>query len=112
MNYFLSPEFSIGYISTPNAFLFSLRNKEGLAPFKSIVKKPSNAIYKHSSYGPTFGYGHHIYIMNKANRNRYSHANFGYQNVYSVPSSVQNKQTLLAGSYRFTPDDWEVFYLG
>ena len=110
--HFLFPESSGGYTSTPNAFLFSLRNEEGLAPFKSMVKRPSYAIYRHLSYGPLFGTGHDIYIADNANSNRNSHANFGYDNVYSVPSGVQNKQTLLAGSNPFTPDEWEVFYLG
>lgn len=100
------------WTSTPNAFLFSLHNEEGLAPFKSVVKKPYRAMYRHSSYGPIFGSGHDIYIANNANSNRNSQANFGYNSVYSVPSDVQNKQTLLAGSHPFTPDDWEVFYLG
>ena len=56
--HFLFPESSGGYTSTPNAFLFSLRNEEGLAPFKSIVKRPSYAIHRHSSIGPLFGIGH------------------------------------------------------
>ena len=31
---------------------------------------------------------------------------------YSVPSGVQDKKTILAGTYKFTPDEVEVFYLG
>ncbi|PFX16087.1 Basement membrane-specific heparan sulfate proteoglycan core protein [Stylophora pistillata] len=85
------------YTSTPNAFLFSLQNKEGLAPFKSMVRRPSYAISRQSGDGPIFGTGNDIYIANNANSNRHSQANFGYNNVYSVPSGVQNKQTLLAG---------------
>ena len=77
-----------------------------------MVKSPSYAIQRHLIFGPLFGTGHDIYIADNANSNRNSQANFGYRNVYSVPSGVQNKETLLAGSNPFTPDEWEVFYLG
>ena len=95
--------------STSNAFIFSLINNEGLAPFKSMVKNPSYAIYRHSSYGPIFGNGNDIYISNNANSNTNSFTNFG--SYYSVPSGVQDRRTILAGTYMFTPDEVEVFYL-
>ena len=98
------------YSTTSNAFIFSLRNKEGLGPFKSMVAKSSNAICSSSSSGPRFGGGHDIYIYNNANSNTYSYTNFG--NSYSVPGGVQDRQTILAGTYSFTPDEVEVFYLG
>ena len=96
-----------GYSS--NSFIFSLINKEGLAPFKSTVKCPKYAIYRDRSYGPTFG-GHEIHISNNANSNTVSYTNFRNR-CYPVPSGVQNMQTILAGSYNFTPDEVEVFYL-
>ena len=97
-----------GYSS--NTFIFSLINKEGLAPFKSMVKSPKHAIYRNGVYGPTFGGGHDIYISDNANSNTGSYTNFN--NIfYHVPSRVQNKLTILAGSYSFTPDEVEVFYL-
>ena len=98
------------YGSTSNAFIFSLRNKEGLAPFKSMVTKPSYAICSSSSYGPTFGGGHDIRIADNANSNTDSKTFFG--SSYSVPSGVHDKRTILAGTYRFRPDEVEVFYLG
>ncbi|XP_078382248.1 uncharacterized protein LOC144664922 [Oculina patagonica] len=101
---------SSSYGSSSNAFLFSLRNKEGLGPFKSMVKKPQNAIYRNSGYGPTFGGGFDINIANNANSNTGSYTYFG--NSYSVPSGVQSGNTILAGTYSFTPDEVEVFYLG
>ena len=75
-----------------------------------MVTNPSQAIYKSSSYGPAFGGGHDIRIYNKANSNTYSFTNFGYS--YSVPSGVRDKNTILAGTRNFTPDEVEVFYLG
>ena len=100
--------------SSSNAFIFSLRNKEGLGPFKSMVKSQSSAIYRGSNYGPTFGGGWDIFIANNANSNTKSYTNFGHSNsyYYSVPSGVQDRQTILAGTYNFTPDEVEVFYLG
>ena len=99
---------SSGYSS--NAFIFSLRNKEGLGPFKSMVTSPSKAIYKYSRYGPTFG-NVDIHIANNAKSSSSSHTyNFGRS--YSVPSGVKDKRTILAGTRHFTPDEVEVFYLG
>ena len=110
MVYFSSTESNAYYGSTSNAFIFSLRKKGGLAPFKSLVTKPSKAIERTSSHGPTFGGGHDIVIQDNANSNTNSYANFG--DSYSVPSGVQNKRTILAGTYKITPDEVEVFYLG
>ncbi|KAL9962013.1 hypothetical protein ACROYT_G031066 [Oculina patagonica] len=99
------------YGYTSNAFIFSLRNKEGMGPFKSMVKKPQYAIYRHSGFGPTFGGGHDIYITDNANNNTYSYTN--RESSYSIPSGVQDGRTILDGAHdRFTPDNWEVFYLG
>ena len=100
------------YASTSNAFIFSLRNKEGLGPFKSMVARPSVAIYRYSGYGPTFGDGHDIRIYNNANSNTGSYTDFGQHNAYSVPSGVQDQYTILAGTRNFTPDEVEVFHLG
>ena len=101
---------SYSYGFTSNAFIFSLRNKEGLGPFKSMVTSPSHAIYKGSRYGPIFGAGHDMYIATNAKSNTNSQTSFG--SSYSVPSGVQDKKTILAGARNFTPDEVEVFYLG
>jgi len=72
-----------------------------------MVTYEQRAIYGDSSYGPTFGGGHDIYI----NHNN-SYTDFGELNDYSVPSGVQDQYTVLAGTRDFTPDEVEVFYLG
>lgn len=99
---------SSGWSFTSNAFIFSLINKEGLAPFKSMVKRPSNAIYRGSSYGPLFGSGNDIRIADNANSNTNSYTSFG--DSYSVPSGVKDRFTILAGTQKFSPDEVEVFY--
>ena len=97
------------YGSTSNAFIFSLRNNEGLGPFKSMVNNPSRAIYKSSYYGPIFGAGHDIFIADNINGISHSRSTFGVS--YSVPSGVENSHTILAGTQIFAPDEVEVFYL-
>ena len=75
-----------------------------------MVTSPSYAIYRQSNYGPTFGGSHDINIADYANSNTQSYTNFG--DSYSVPSRVKDKNTILAGTNKFTPDEVEVFYLG
>ena len=72
----------------------------------------AHSIYYRSSYGPTFGEGHDIYISNYASSNNNSYSNLG--STYSPPSGYSYRSTLaktfLAGSYKFTPDEVETFY--
>ena len=102
-------ESSGNWSATSEAFIFSLNNNEGLAPFVSNVKKEysGTAIYRSSSIGPVFG--RDVIIRNNADSNGGSLARLGYR--YSVPPAVQDKYTVLAGTERFFPDEVEVFYL-
>ena len=105
---FCSLDSSGNYGNTPNAFIFSLRNKEELHPFKSMVITPQLAIYKYEEYGPTFGGGWDIYIADNANDNENS---YNHPFSYKLPEAAQDPTTILAGTRNFSPDDWEVFYL-
>ena len=98
-----------GYGTTSKSFIFSLLDKEGLAPFKSMVANKSFAIYRGSSYGPTFGRVYDIYIADNANQNTNSYTNFGTS--YSLPNNVTDPYTILAGTRYFSPDEVEVFHL-
>ena len=102
-------ESSGGYIATSEAFIFSLNNNEGLAPFVSKVKKEYSryAIFRTSYYGPRFGFD--VYINDDADSNSEARARLGYR--YSVPPAVKDQYTVLAGTWRFSPDEVEVFYL-
>ena len=108
---FVLLESSGGYGATSEAFIFSLNNSEGLAPFVSKVKPETVgvAIQRGSYYGPTFG--SHLVIHVEVTRRRYSEASLG--NDYSVPASVKDKgSTILIGKDGFfSPDEVEVFYL-
>lgn len=100
------------YIRAPNSFIFSFKNKDGLAPFKSNKSNNAYAMYTNRYYGPTFGNGFDIYIASNAGSSSSSYTNFGYG--YKLPSgySAGNSKTrnLLPGSYRFTPNELEVYY--
>ena len=65
------------------------------------------AIYRSSSYGPLFGY--HVYIVDNADSTGNSRALLSYH--YSVPPTVNDWSTVLAGTEYFSPDEVEVFYL-
>ena len=97
-----------GYGETPNAFIFSLNNSEGLAPFMSKVKRQFKnwAIYRHSDYGPRFG--EDLIIHAKIGQSR---AELG--SYYSIPTSVKvkDKKAILKGRGQYSPDKVEVFYL-
>ena len=98
------------FAATSKSFIFSLVDKEGLAPFKSMVKQAesSYAIYCGPSYGPMFGLVD-ILIADNASQNTHSFTDFGRS--YSLPNGVTNRLTILAGTYTFSPDEVEVFYL-
>ena len=95
------------YGITRKAFIFSISNKEELDPFVSEVRRPDEAIYRFSWYGPAFGFD--IKIADNANSNSYSYADLG--SYYPPPAAVQNPNTILAGTEDFSPDEVEVFYL-
>ena len=95
--------------------MYSLRNNDGIASFKSTLKNENDslAIYRHSSYGPTFGFGNDLYIANYAGSNTISYTNLG--SSYNPPPGYTAGQTNTGfhpgGSYKFTPSEVEVLYL-
>ena len=99
--------------SSSKSFVFSLYNINGYAPVKLKIKSGYHnyAIYRCSSYGPTFGGGHDIHIANNAASNR---ASYTYcRNTYPLPPGYSSRYSsckFYAGSYQFTPTDVEVFY--
>ena len=108
---FVLLESSGGGGATFEAFIFSLKNSEGLAPFVSKVKpeKADKAIEWSSYYGPNFGQD--LVLDVEEGRKGYSEVNLG--KYYSVPASVKDKgRTILTGTHgTFSPDEVEVFYL-
>ena len=91
--------------SDPNAFLFSLTNKDN-QPFKMRQINTNKSIFCMSGYGPTFGGGHDIHIANNANTTMGSYSNLGIGYQHPQPSQGQS---YLAGSYKFQLSEIEVY---
>ena len=72
---------------TLKAFIFSLKNSEGLPPFKCFAKYKYKAIYKNSAYGPSFGSGPYFRIYGKSAQRSMA----VIEDPYSVPMEV-NKE--------------------
>jgi hypothetical protein len=87
-------------------------NKDNLAPFKSPVYRSQYALCTSAGSGPTFGGGYDIHISNNANANTGSYTSLGHTyrppSGYSYPST--KARNLLAGTYKFTPNEVETFY--
>jgi len=90
-----------GYVEDSKAFIFSLVNKEN-NPFKALCTNGAKAIYCDSSYGPTFGVGHDIYVGSGSNANQASYSSFGHTYYHA-------SQSKLAGSFTFQTLEIEVF---
>ena len=92
-------------------------NKPGWAPVKlpqagKYSSQRAHSIHCVSGYGPIFGGGADIHISNYASSNSNSYSDLGW--TYSPPSGYSHgstfAQTFLAGTFKFTPDEVEIFY--
>jgi hypothetical protein len=93
------------------AFIFSLKNKDDLTPFRSQpFQNYANAICADASKGAEFS--NDIKISDFAGSNTGSSSSLG--TTYRLPSGYSYGQfktnALLAGSASFTPDEIEVFF--
>ena len=95
---------SSGYKSDPNAFLFSLTNRDN-KPSKMRQINTTCSIYCDSGYGPTFGIND-IYVCDNANTTAGSYSKLG--SYYQHPQPDQG-QSYLAGSYNFQLSEIEVY---
>ena len=99
------------------SFIFSLRNRENLQPFTAPLKDENtrHAIYADHRYGPIFGYGHDLYIADNAISSAPSHSSTYFNTTYQPRSGISSKSgkviKILAGSFRFSPSEIEVFHL-
>ena len=93
--------------------MFSLRNNDDLAPFKAPLRDENDAkaILRYGGYGPSFGAGIDLLIANNAGSPTWSYTDFG--DTYQPPPAgytFRRTNTLLAGSFRFSPSQIEVLY--
>jgi len=97
------------YVQNSAIFLFSLQNPvlNTAGPLKFDYKGGSQfGAYCQSTYGPTFGGGHDLYIADKCNTVNYSYSNIGTS--FIVPTNYDAK-CILAGAYNFTVEEIEVY---
>ena len=94
------------------SFLFSLKNKDNVPPFKSPVEDHQHAILSSPYQGASFGGGPDFYISDNSNANQLSYSNFGdtYQPPAGYVFGTRQTQSLLAESFYFTPTEVEVFF--
>ena len=104
-----------GYVSAPGSFIYSLRNNDGLTPFKSTLKDENDqgAINRYSGYGPVSGRGYDLYIASDAGSNTISRTYFGqtYNLPHGYTKGESNTRSLLGGSHYFATSEVEVLYL-
>jgi len=94
-----------GYKNHSEGFIFTLSNPHNIPPTKYPRKQQSTfAIFSYSTYGPTFGNGHDIYVANNSNQNSTSYTNF----PYAYEDSTGKGQNTFTGAKYFTTTDIEV----
>ena len=96
--------------------MFSLKNKDNLQPFKSLILNVNRAAVSSTSFGALFGEGSilsglDLFIPDDP-RISQCYADLG--NSYKLPEGyikgTDKARSLLAGSFRFSPSEIEVFY--
>ena len=100
-----------GYKRSSKTFIFSLRNKDKLVPFRSYAKNAyqNYAVYVAPHYGPTFGGGHDLHINN--GRDCYTYFGWTFSGPRGYYGGHINSMELLAGTYSSKPTEVEVYYL-
>ena len=82
-----------------NAFIFSLDANQKFVQWRYF----DNAVYHHSSYGPTFGNGHDLYIANgcKGNTSSYCNSNYsyGFFNSYNMINTGYQQTNFQVADY-------------
>ena len=96
--------------------MFSLKNKDNLQPFKSLILNVNRAAISNPLYGALFGNGGNdsgldLFISDNPRLSQ-CYADLG--NSYKLPEGyikgTDKARSLLAGSFRFSPSEIEVFY--
>jgi hypothetical protein len=91
--------------NSQQSFIFSVKDSRNSEPKCFPLVNSSLAIYCGSSYGPTFGGGHDIYVADGCNQNS-SNTNLGH--TYRNDTGLQNTE-VLNGEYHFQVKEIEVF---
>jgi hypothetical protein len=93
--------------NSQQSFLFSVQDPRNSDPRSfSLVNSSSYAIYCHSSYGPTFGNGHDIYVADDCNKNTNSGTYLG--SSYRNDTGLNGNQ-VFTGEQQFQVKEIEIF---
>ena len=95
------------YRTASDSFIFTLTNMYNISPTKFANSNTSYSIYDYSSYGPTFGGGHDIYI-DFSNNSNYLNFPHSYTDVLGKGYSIFKGDN---NNYNFTLKEIEVFKL-
>jgi hypothetical protein len=94
-----------GFKSDPNAFLFSLTNKDNQS-IKMRQIHSTYSIFCHSTCGPSFGISHDLHICNDSNTKEDCYSNLGDSYHHPIPSQGVS---YLPGSCQLTLSEIEVY---
>ena len=93
----------------PKAFIFSLTNKDNI-PCKIKIAHGSNAIMCLPNFGPIFGNGADIFIVNNANANKENSSNLGFSFRHDRYKYLSREaRSFLAGCPFFLLSEIEVY---
>ena len=84
------------YTTAPDSFIFNLSNKQ---KYNLTDKFSTNAIYRHNSYGPTFGGGHDLYLASSCKSNTSSSCSKSSYNTGNTNILGGNGSTSFQVSY-------------
>ncbi|CAF1168933.1 unnamed protein product [Adineta ricciae] len=96
------------YINDPHAFIFTLTNPNSIPPTRYLIRGglEQYGYYDSSSYGPTFGGGHDIYLRN------YSNATDCHTSFPATYTDTTNKGSItFTGNFTFRPREIEIYKL-
>ena len=100
------------WIADPTAFIFSLRRNGGLTNYKLPIQSTqvNYAINGNPIYGPVFGGGNDLIIVNQSNIIAGSNCNIDSYTQPNYPSG-SNRTTFLGGNRNWLTTEIEVYQL-
>eukprot|EP01083_Nonionella_stella_P144064 449062_1 len=94
------------YARDDNAWLYSLRNIKNKPRKFNLFQVQTSAMYNHSSYGPTFGNNHDLYLADSCNGNSSSNTTLG-----GSYTGKEDPYQLNGGTSAFQVKDYEVWHI-
>jgi hypothetical protein len=91
---------------TKQSFLFRIKDHRNSEPRTFVLSSSSYAIFCHSSYGPIFGNGHNLCVVDSCHQNKGSYTNLGKN--YVNDTGLDGTQVFTGEQY-FTVREIEVF---